>query len=208
MKAFEVQSARAQPQRNIRRSDLLTASVTLADKKNINDDFSPEFTFAYPNDPADIEAEYGRSRGTERYRIVLSGVFHAPWNVTVAPIFEYGSGQPWTHRLGYDFNGDGFNSDRPAGVDRFAEDGPAFRQLSLRIAKDISIGPGSVQVILEGFNVTNFKKNDVNSIAAGEFLSGPTLANPAAARVPNPRFGQYSATLPPREIQLGLRWSF
>lgn len=193
---------------NVRQSDLLTASVTFADKKNINDDFSPEFTFAYPNDPANIEAEYGRSRGTERYRIVLSGVFHAPWSVTVAPIFEYGSGQPWTHRLGYDFNGDGFNSDRPAGVGRFAENGPTFRQLSLRIAKDIPIGWGSVQAILEGFNVTNFKNFDVNSIAAGEFLSGPTLANPAAAKVSNPRFSQYSATLSPREFQLGLRWNF
>jgi len=26
--------------------------------------------------------------------------------------------------------------------------------------------------------------------------------------VANPRFGQYSATLPSREIQLGLRWAF
>ena len=193
---------------NVRQSDLVTASVTFADKKNINDDFSPEFTFAYPNDPANIEAEYGRSRGTERYRAVLSGVFHAPWNVTVAPIFEYGSGQPWTHRLGYDFNGDGFNSDRPAGVARFGENGPPFRQISLRIAKDIPTSRGSVQAILEGFNITNFKNFDVNSIASGEFLSGPTLANPNAVKVPNPRFGQYSATLSPREFQLGLRWHF
>lgn len=193
---------------NVRQSDLLTASVTFADKKNISDDFSPDFTFGYPNDPANIEGEYGRARGTERYHIVLSGVFHAPWRVTVAPIFEYGSGQPWTERLGYDFNGDGFNSDRPVGVGRNTMNGPAFRQISLRIAKDIPIGWGSLQAIVEGFNITNFKNLDVNSIAAGQFLSGPTLANPAAAKVPNPRFGQYSATLSPREFQLGLRWSF
>jgi TonB dependent receptor/Carboxypeptidase regulatory-like domain len=193
---------------NVRQSDLLTASVTFAGKKNINDDFSPDFTTGYPNDPANIEAEYGRSRGTERYRIVLSGVFHAPWSVTVAPIFEYGSGQPWTERLGYDFNGDGFNSDRPAGVGRNTMNGPAFRQLSLRIAKDIPFRMGSLQAIAEGFNITNFKNLDVNSISAGEFLSGPTLANPNAAKVVNPRFGQYSATLSPREFQLGLRWSF
>lgn len=193
---------------NVRQSDLLTASVTFANKKNINDDFSPEFTAGYPNDPSNIEAEYGRARGTERYRVVLSGVFHAPWAVTVAPIFEYGSGQPWTHRLGYDFNGDGFNSDRPVGVKRFAENGPSFRQLSLRIAKDIPVGMGSLQAIVEGFNITNFKNLDVNSVSAGEFLSGPTLANPNAAKVLNPKFGQYSATLSPREFQLGLRWGF
>jgi hypothetical protein len=40
---------------------LITASFTWADKKNISDDFSPAAT-DYPSDPADIEAEWGRSR--------------------------------------------------------------------------------------------------------------------------------------------------
>ncbi len=124
---------------NLRQSDLVTASFTLADKKNISDDFSPEFPFGYPNDPADIDAEYGRSRSDERYRFVLTGIFRMPWGLTLAPIYEYGSGQPWNHRLGYDFNGDGKNSDRPAGVDRNSEDGPPFRQLSLRLTKGFSI---------------------------------------------------------------------
>ena len=194
---------------NVRQSDLITASLTFASKKNISDDFSPEFPFGYPNDPANIEAEYGRARGTERYRAVLSGVFHIPWSMTVAPIVEYGSGQPWTHRLGYDFNGDGKNSDRPAGVARNTMNGPKFRQLSLRLTKAIPVsGFGQLEAIAEAFNVTNQKNFDVNSIQAGEFLSGPTLANPKAAAVANPRFGQYTATLPPREIQLGLRWAF
>jgi hypothetical protein len=194
---------------NIRQNDLLTASVTFANKKNINDDFSPEFTAGYPNDPHDIEAEYGRARGTERYRIVLSGVFHAPWNVTVAPIYEYGSGQPWTHRLGYDFNGDGFNSDRPAGVGRNTMNGPPFRQLSLRLTKVIPVsGFGSLEVIAEAFNLTDTTNYDVNSVQSGEFLSGPTLANPKAATVPNPRFGQFGSAFPGREIQLGLRWIY
>ena len=47
---------------NVRQSDLLTASVTFASKKNISDDFSPEFPFGYPNDPSRIDDEYGRSR--------------------------------------------------------------------------------------------------------------------------------------------------
>ncbi len=194
---------------NVRKADLLTASVTFASKKNISDDFSPEFPTGYPNDPANIQAEYGRARGNEKYRVVLSGIFHAPWNVTVAPIFEYGSGQPWTHRLGYDFNGDGKNSDRPAGVGRFTMDGPIFRQLSLRLTKGIPVpGWGQLEAIAEAFNVTNAKNFDVSSINGAEFLSGPTITNPNAAFVKNPRYGLASATLPPREIQLGLRWAF
>ena len=219
---------------NVRKSDLVTASVTFANKKNISDDFSPEFPFGYPNDPANLESEYGRARGTERYRIVLSGVFHAPWEVTVAPIYEYGSGQPWTHRLGYDLNGDGKNSDRcagglpadgffnnvcPSGVTyaRNSENGPLFRQFSLRVTKAIPAARyGRFEAIAEVFNLFNNVNWDVNSVAAGQFLSGPTLASyrtaadktkPAAA-VPNTAFGTYSATLQPREFQLGLRWVF
>jgi hypothetical protein len=83
---------------------VVTASFTIADKKNVNDDFSPVLT-DYPNDPSDIEAEYSRSRSDERYRFVASGVFHLPYHLTLAPVFDYGSGQPWNHRLGYDYNG-------------------------------------------------------------------------------------------------------
>lgn len=193
---------------NIRRNDLVTASITLADKQNISDDFSPDFPTGYPNDPANIEAEYGRARGDERYRIVLSGVFHAPWGLTVAPIYEYGSGQPWTERTGYDFNGDGKNSDRPNGVGRNEQDGPPFRQLSLRLTKDFNVIMGTLQIIAEAFNVTDVTNYDVQSVNGGRFLSGPTAANPALAAVPNPRFGQFNATLPPREFQLGVRWIF
>ncbi|HSK76675.1 MAG TPA: TonB-dependent receptor [Thermoanaerobaculia bacterium] len=194
---------------NLRQGDLVTASVTFADKKNIGDDFSPEFPFGYPNDPSDIDAEWGRSRSDEKYRVVLTGIFRLPWQMTVAPIYEYGSGQPWNHRLGYDFNGDGKNSDRPAGVGRNDEDGPAFRQLSLRLTKGFTLfGDNRLDVIAEAFNVTDATNYDVNSIDSAEFLSGPTLANPNLPFVRNPNFGRARATLPGREIQLGLRWIF
>ena len=194
---------------NVRQGDLITASVTFADKKNIADDFSPEFPFGYPNDPSNIDAEWGRSRSDEKFRVVLTGIFRLPWQMTVAPIYEYGSGQPWNHRLGYDFNGDGKNSDRPAGVERNSEDGPSFRQLSLRLTKGFTLfGNNRLDVIAEAFNLTDATNYDVNSIDTAEFLSGPTLANPALPFVRNPNFGRARATLPGREIQLGLRWLF
>jgi hypothetical protein len=192
---------------NIRKSDLITASLTIANKKNISDDFSPEFPAGYPNDPANMEAEYGRARGTERYRLVVSSIFHLPWQLTFAPIYEYGSGQPWTHRLGYDANADGKNSDRPAGVGRNTMDGPPFRQLSLRLTKAIPAGGwGQLEAIAEAFNVTNVKNFDVNSVSAVDYLVAPSAANPAGVK--NTAFGTFSQTLPPREIQLGLRFVF
>lgn len=191
----------------IKGGHIVTGSVTLADKKNTNDDFSPALT-DYPSDPADIDAEYGRSRADERYRIVLSGVIRAPWGITVAPIYEYGSGQPWNRRLGYDRNGDARTSDRPEGVERFSKDGPPFRQFSLRLTKEFALGPVSLDVIAEAFNLFDTTNYAVDSIQTGEFLSGPTLANPNPPAVPNPLFGRATATFPGREIQLGLRVSF
>jgi carboxypeptidase family protein/TonB-dependent receptor-like protein len=201
---------------NIRQGDLITTSVTLARKKNLSDDFSPDFPTGYPNDPADAEQEWGRARGDERFRFVMSGVFHAPWKMTVAPILEYGSGQPWTHRLGFDYNGDGKNSDRPAGVGRNTMSGPHYKNVSLRLTKDVPFaGFGSMQVIAEAFNLFNFTNYDVQSVVGAEFLAGPTIANPKAAYVPNvdpvtgkSRFGTFTATLPAREIQLGVRWVY
>jgi hypothetical protein len=190
---------------NIRANDLITASVTLSDKKNISDDFSPDFPTGYPNDPANMEGEWGYARGHERYRLVLSGLFHLPWDLTFAPIYEYGSGQPWTHRLGYDANGDGKNSDRPAGVGRNEMDGPPFRQLSLRLTKGFTFGFGQVQAIAEVFNATNVVNYDVQSVVGGQYLTAPTATAPAT---PNPRFGQFNSTLAPREWQLGVRWVF
>jgi outer membrane receptor protein involved in Fe transport len=187
---------------------LITASFTWADKKSISDDFSPAAT-DYPSDPADIEAEWGRSRADERYRVILSGVFRLPWQITLAPIYEYGSGQPWNPRLGYDYNGDLRNSDREPGVEKYSEDGPDYNNFSLRITKSFRLGDaGSLDLIVEGFNLLDSTNYDPDSISSGKYRSGPTLLNPSAPYVDNPNYGQYLATLPPREIQLGLRFVF
>ena len=172
---------------------LLTSSLTLSTKKNLWDDAIGTVT---PSDPADIEAEWGRSNTDERIRLVLSGIFHLPWGLTLAPVYEFGSGRPWTVFQGYDVNGDGQPWDRPVGYDRNDQDGPSFSQLSLRLTKAISFSGGrQVELIIEAFNVLNTTNYDVNSV---------DNANP----VGNPRFGTCTATLAPREIQLGLRYVF
>ena len=68
---------------NLRGGHLITSSVTFADKKNLNDDFSPENPTGYPDDPANIEAEWGRARSTEDFRFIVSGVFRLPLQFTV-----------------------------------------------------------------------------------------------------------------------------
>ncbi|MEM8962922.1 MAG: TonB-dependent receptor [Acidobacteriota bacterium] len=188
---------------------LLNGSVTWSDKKNISDDYNPAFPSGYPSDPTDVEGEFGRSRLDETWRVVLSGVFRLPWDLTVAPIYQYGSGQPWNRIIGYDFNGDSFASDRLPGVDRNSEDGPDFSRTDLRITKAIGFGDDlQLDLIVEVFNLFNETNFDVASIDNVEFLAGPTLANPDAVFIPNPTFGDYRATLSPREIQIGARLRF
>jgi outer membrane receptor protein involved in Fe transport len=182
---------------------LLTGSLTWSQKKNIADDFSPALV-EYPSDPANIEGEWGRARSDERWHLVVSAIFKLPYGITAAPMYEYGSGQPWNRRLGYDYNGDGRFSHRAPWVKRNAEDGPIYRNFNLRITKSFPLGGVNVDLIAEGFNLFN----NVNSVDSAEFLSGPTLANPNQPSVRNPHFGKFSATLPPREIQLGLRVTF
>jgi hypothetical protein len=192
----------------IKGGHIVMASFTVADKKNINDDFSPSLT-NYPSDPADIEAEYGRSRADERYHFVASAVLKLPLRFTLAPIFEYGSGQPWNRRIGVDYNGDGSNSDRLPGVPRNSMDGPKYASVSLRLTYGLPLGSRArADLIAEAFNLFNRTNYDVNSVQENEFTSYPTLANPGAPIVTNPRYGQFLATLPPFEAQLGVRLQF
>jgi hypothetical protein len=178
----------------LRGGHLVNVYFIVADKKSIMDDAG---TMYKPSDSADIDAEWGRSNVDERYRLVLSGVFLLPWDLTLAPIYEYGSGRPWNVLVGGDANGDGSLFDRPPGYDRNDQDGPRFSQLSLRLTKGVNLGArGRLDLIFEVFNVFNTTNYDVTSI--DNALLGGT----------NPRFGEYTATLPPREIQLGLRYSF
>jgi hypothetical protein len=192
----------------IKGGHLVSASFTVADKKNIEDDFSPALT-DYPNDPANLEAEWGRSRGDERYRFVTSAVLRLPLRFTLAPIFSYGSGQPWNRRLGYDRNGDGRNSDRPDGTPRFSEEGPDFMSFDVRLTYGLPLGTRTrIDFIAEAFNLFNRTNYDVNFLQNNEYLTGPTPTAPATALVPNTNFKNYTATLPPFEAQLGVRVTF
>jgi len=106
--------------------------------------------------------------------------------------------------VGRDVNWDSYFTDRPPGVDRNDQDGPSFSQLSFRLAKAIALGQGDLELILEVFNLLDATNYDVGSVQNNMLVWDPEVGN----YVENPAFGTYTATLPPREIQLGLRYSF
>jgi hypothetical protein len=63
--------------------------------------------------------EFGSTRIDERHRVVISGVFEAPWGIQLAPILQYASARPYSLNAGLDIDGDGLaTNDRIcAGID-------------------------------------------------------------------------------------------
>ena len=192
----------------IKGGHVVSSSLTVADKKNIEDDFSPALT-DYPNDPANLEAEWGRSRGDERYRFVASAVLRLPARFTVAPIFAYGSGQPWNYRLGLRPQRRRPQLGSP-GRDSAVQRGRSElhvvrREADLWPAPRLTRQGGPDR---RGFNLFNRTNYDVNFLQNNEYLSGPTPTAPTAPLVKNANFKTYTATLPPFEAQLGFRFTF
>ena len=159
---------------------LLAGSLAVADKKNLQDDHNLGES---PSDPGHIENEWGRSQTDERFRLVLSGVFRLPWSLSLGGSFEYGSGQPWNREYGYDAHGTFFETDRPPGVPRNGEDGASFRQLNLRLTKELDLGGGKrLDVFAEAFNALDTVNYDVGSIDGAMFLR-EGVPEPAVRRI-------------------------
>jgi hypothetical protein len=69
--------------------------------------------------------EFGPTRIDERHRVVISGVFDAPWGFQFSPIMQLASSRPYSLNAGLDLDGDGL----PA-IDRLCDgtDGRAVLQ--------------------------------------------------------------------------------
>ena len=146
---------------------VVTASFTVADKKNINDDFSPALT-DYPNDPADIEAEYGRGRApTSAYRFVASGVI--PAAVRASPSrrsSSTGPASPGTAAAATTSTATARSRTARPACRKFSEDGPSFaqRQPARHATRSTFGNGGGVDLIAEVFNLFNRVNYDVNSV--------------------------------------------
>ena len=89
------------------------------------------------------------------------------------------------------------------------QDGPRFSSVNLRVAKAVPLSAGSASTSSPRSSTCSTGELRRDRIDNGQFLSGPTLANPAAAVSRIPNYGNCTrATLPSREVQLGVRVSF
>jgi hypothetical protein len=185
-----------------------TYSRAIDDSTDFNSDYAP---FSQ----VDLRAERSLSDFDQRHKVVVAAILESPWRSRVlsgfelAPIVSYNSGHPFNLLAGADINGDNhFTNDRPPGASRNSGLGPNFAQLDMRLARQFKFGERAhLQFTAEGFNIANRTNySTVNNIVGANFAS-PFTVHGTSAFSPSQPLG-YTAALPKREIQLGVRIDF
>jgi hypothetical protein len=201
------------------------ASYTLSNAEDHSTDFQSTFLpqdnggGRDPSNPIglplrfDPDSERGPSLQDQRHRLVLSGLYVAPYGLNISMVTTVASGRPYNILAGTDLNGDGNGGSIPgpdralrvpgelsSSVGRNAGTLPAQVTVDLRLARRMAFGRRhSVDAIVEVFNLfnrTNF--TDVNNIFG-------TGAYPTS---PLPTFGQFQQAGPPRQAQLAVKVNF
>ncbi len=157
----------------------LLASYTWS---HATDTVDPDIPSQNPNDARRVgEAEMGNAIFDQRNRLVLSGVYAAPWGFTTGGIATLGGGLPYNYTTGVTNSGDtGATTDRPVingvVVGRNAGRGTAIYDLEPFIGKRITLVPERVHANLraEAFNVLNHR-NVVGF--SGTYGNGATPGN-------------------------------
>jgi hypothetical protein len=145
-----------------------------------------------------IAGEYGPQADTPTVRGVVSGWYNITAGSQVSGVFQARSGGAVDPiASGLDLNGDGKLSDRTPTFGRNAFRGPGMSQIDVRFTQTVSLGGRKMYFYLEGFNLAN--RVNVQTVN-NDYGSNP--ATPKATwLVPL----TYS---PPRQVQLGVRFTF
>jgi len=170
------------------------------------------------------ELDYGYGLEDQRHIFVFSSLVQLPYGIDLANIVVANSERPYTARLGFDNNGDSFNNDRPdfspdnsvpnfeavpdvlqftlpdgrtGNLGRNTERTDNFFTWDLRVSKAFSFERWRIEGIFEVFNLTNHTNFNTD-----QFLGGFSNSLQAAD------FGNATAALAPRQIQLAARVSW
>ena len=180
----------------------IRASYTLS---NAQDTAGNAF-FNAPQNNNDIAAEKGPADNDQRHRLVVSGTLGGTrastvgrWlaGVQVGYVAAFATGVPFNVVTGNDRNNDTTVNDRPVGVGRNSERLPAGTTFDLRVSRAFALaGSQRIELLAEAFNLFNH----VNVLNVNNtYGTGLT---------PLPAFGQPILAGDPRQIQLGVRWTF
>ena len=162
---------------------------------NSQDDAGNAF-FNTPQDNLNILDDKGPSDNDQRHRLVVSGN-HVLRGFQIGYLLSYATGAPFNIQTGNDRNNDTNANDRPVGVGRNSGRQPATSSFDVRLSRTFTRGAAQrLEVMVEAFNLFNH----VNILSVNNTFGTGT--------VPLPAFGQPTAAGDPRQVQLGVRWSF
>jgi len=173
------------------------------------------------------DVQFGPSGRTDaRHRATISGVWNAPYGITVSPVWRFRSALPVGIREGIDLNGNGVNND--IATEAFAYDGlnsdgsvklkdlgacttincgrgASQSTFNLRVSKSIHlVGTAHVEAIAEVFNLFNVKNPSGFTVA--RYLGSASDPNPDFLR-PNEYSGDFQN--PEQRVgQVGFRFVF
>lgn len=172
------------------------------------DNVDPDATSQNPNNPLQTgKAEYGNALYDQRNRLVVSGVYWAPFQIHVGGIASMGGGLPYNLTTGTTNSGDtGATTDRPvingAVVGRNVGRGTPVYYVDPYVSRAFPVFRDRVKLDLraEAFNALNHA-NFVSFI--GTYGNGAT----APATLGTPNFG-VTAQLPARSLQFSAKVSF
>jgi hypothetical protein len=163
--------------------------------------------FNTPQDNDNVLADKGPSDNDQRHRVMISGTVGAArsnrpgWRALqgfeLGCVFSFATGTPFNVLTGNDRNGDTNVNDRPAGVGRNSGRLPSAASFDVRLSRVFTLPGGQrLEGLVEAFNLFNH----VNVLNVNNTFGTGTVALPT--------FGQPTLAGDPRQIQLGVRWSF
>jgi len=185
-------------------------------------------TFFGPQDPFDIDLDYGRNGLDIPHQFKASATAELGKGFRIGGLFIARSGTPFPAYILSDTNGDGvannaFSNDRPVVngtslLERYPARQPSFMQLDLRLSKEFGFSNGKgLEILAEFFNVLNkdnlFSNPNNNAIVPAELDHVPEPGDCFAADgcASSPRYrtlDQISPGSTPFAVQLGARLHF
>ena len=151
------------------------------------------------NDVRYPELEWGPQADTPTFRITANGSYNFNAMMALSAIFRARTGYAYDPRTGntFDPNGDGNFNDRTPGLERNSFRSEGNHSLDMRFTWTVPFGGQRLQATVEAFNLYN--QDNVRSVQS---QYGPDAAAPL------PIFGTPLTYFNPREVQLGLRFTF
>jgi Carboxypeptidase regulatory-like domain len=174
-------------------------------------------TTTLPTNQYDLDADWGPADNDARHNFVATGQITLPFDVHLAGILQVRSAFPFNVVSGRDTNNDSRSGDRPdpnpigpfptngvsaygrfsipvnrpGTLTRNAFRGPDFRSADLRLSKVVPLGRRKIELLAEGFNITN----RVNF-------------NGYQGSIQSRLFGMPQSAGDARQVQLGARFDF